>query len=102
MEYKKTNVEVKGIMFDALEVKLPKTTLLVISNENAYFMCGALDVKIFNEEHLKDRHVICGKCVGVKTIDELLNAPLKEVSDCARNMGVFEGMLVKDALLVTY
>lgn len=102
MEYKYFDVEIKNIKFPAMEIKLPKTTLLVVSNENAYFMCGALDVSIFNEDHLKDRNVICGKCVGVKTIDELINAPLKEVSKCAKEMGVFEGMLVKDALLVTY
>ena len=34
-------------------------------------MCGALDVEIY-----KDREVLCGKAVKVKTLEQLLNAPI--------------------------
>lgn len=102
MEIIKDTIKIKGIEIEALTVKLPKTSLLAVSNNNAYFMCGALDVKIFNQDHLRDRRVVCGKAIGVKTIDELMNAPLFEVSSEAKELGIFEGMLVKDALLLTY
>lgn len=102
MEYKAEKITIKGIEFDALTVNLPKTNLLVVSNNNAYFMCGALDVKVFNQDHLRDRRVICGKALGVKTIEDLINAPLFEVTSEALELGIFEGMLVKDALLLTY
>ena len=42
-------------------------------------MCGALDVSVLNEK-LKDRKVIAGRAVGVKTIEQLLEAPLESVT----------------------
>lgn len=94
------NFNIKGLSFYSFEVYLPKTTLLIVGNDKGYFMCGALDVDIFNKPHLIERGVICGRAVGVKTIDELLNAPLDKITKKAKDLGVFEGMLVKDALLL--
>ncbi|ERJ13365.1 YunC family protein [Haloplasma contractile] len=86
--------------FYTYQVKLPKTNLLVISNDVGYFMCGALDVAVFDSKpHLQARKVICGRALGVKTIDDLLNAPLKEVTKAAEQKGITEGMIVRDALL---
>ena len=42
-------------------------------------MCGALDVGLLNEK-LKDRKIIAGRAVGVRTIEQLLNAPLESVT----------------------
>lgn len=101
MEYVKGNFTIKGLEFYSMEIYLPKTTLLIVGNDYGYFMCGALDVLLFDSKpHLKDRHVICGRALGVKSIDELLNAKLDIISEEAKNKGVFEGMLVKDALLL--
>ncbi len=101
MDYKIQDIQIKGLPFYSMEVYLPKTTLLIVGNDNGYFMCGALDVKLFDaKEHLKARKVICGRALGVKTIDELLNQGLESITDEARNKGIFEGMLVKDALLL--
>jgi uncharacterized protein YunC (DUF1805 family) len=91
-------VEIKGHTFIATTVNLPKTTLLTVSNENGYIMCGALDVKLLNER-LKDRKIIAGRAVGVKTIDELLNAPLESITVEAANLGIHVGMSGRDALL---
>ena len=44
-------------------MNLPKTTLLTISNEHGYIMCGALDVGLLNEK-LADRKIIAGRAVG--------------------------------------
>ncbi|HLR40492.1 MAG TPA: DUF1805 domain-containing protein, partial [Virgibacillus sp.] len=35
-------LEVDGMFFTAIRVELPKTNLLVISNEIGYIMCAAL------------------------------------------------------------
>lgn len=91
-------IEIKGHTFLGVSVKLPKTTLLVVSNDKGYIMCGALDVGLLNEK-LKSRRIIAGRAVGVKTLDELLNAPLESVTFEAEALGITKGMIGRDALL---
>lgn len=92
------NIEVQGRKFAAVTVKLPKTTLLTVSNSVGYIMCGALDVQLLNEK-LADRKIIAGRAVGVKTIEELLEAPLESVTTEAVSLGIEAGMRGVDALL---
>lgn len=61
-------------------------------------MCGALDVGLLNER-LKDRGVIAGRAVGVKTLDQLLNSPLESVTLEAEQLGITAGMSGREALL---
>lgn len=89
--------EIDGKLYTGVSVQLPKTTLLVISNDAGYIMCGALDVGLLNER-LADRQILAGRAVGVKTLDELLNAPLESVTHEARKRGIIPGMTGKDAL----
>lgn len=84
--------------FLSISVKLPKTNLLVVTSDKGYIMCGALDVALLNEK-LKDRKVIAGRAVGVKTIEQLLEAPLESVTIEAENLGITAGMSGKEALL---
>jgi uncharacterized protein YunC (DUF1805 family) len=91
-------IEINGHTFLSVSVKLPKTNLLVVSSDKGYIMCGALDVALLNEK-LKDRKVIAGRAVGVKTIEQLLEAPLESVTYEAENLGITKGMLGKDAML---
>lgn len=84
--------------FLSISVELPKTNLLIITNEIGYIMCGALDVALLNEK-LKGRKVIAGRAVGVKTIEELLEAPLESITYEAENLGIEKGMVGRDALL---
>lgn len=91
-------MEIEGIMFTAIRVELPKTNLLIITNEIGYIMCAALDVSILNEK-LKDRNVIAGRAMGVRTIDELLHSPLESITDASKSYGWEIGMTGKDALL---
>lgn len=70
-------LEVEGLMFTAVRVELPKTNLLMIANEVGYIMCAALDVDVLNTK-LKNRNVIAGRASGVRTIDDLLHAPLEK------------------------
>lgn len=90
-------LEVEGMFFTAICVELPKTNLLMISNEVGYIMCGALDVDVLNTI-LKDRQVIAGRATGVKTIDELLSSPLEKVTDASKAYGWEVGMIGRDAL----
>jgi uncharacterized protein YunC (DUF1805 family) len=91
-------IEIDGNTFLAVTVLLPKTTLLVVTSAKGYIMCGALDVGLLNEK-LKDRNVIAGRAVGVKTIEQLLNAPLESITFGAEELGIYKGMIGKDALL---
>lgn len=101
MNYEIKDFEYKGFNFYSVDVKLPKTNLLCVGNDKGYFMCGALDVPLFDSKpHLKERKVIAGRCMGVKTIEELMNGELFEITEEAANLGIFKGMLVKDALLI--
>ena len=89
---RKNNLEI-----ETLEVKLKGTTLLIVEAFDAFFMCGALDVNIYNSHTMVDRKVICGKAIGVKTIDELLNSPIYSVCDYGKTVGLTEGMKVYEA-----
>ncbi|MFL6555044.1 MAG: YunC family protein [Bacillus sp. (in: firmicutes)] len=91
-------IEINGHTFLAVSVLLPKTTLLAVSSDKGYIMCGALDVGLLNDK-LKDRKIIAGRAVGVRTIEQLLNAPLESVTWEAEALGIHQGMIGKDALL---
>ncbi|AIQ63282.1 hypothetical protein D3C81_398900 [compost metagenome] len=91
-------VEVGGHKLVGVEVKLPKTTLLTISTDKGYIMCGALDVGLLNER-LADRGIIAGRAVGVRTLEQLLAAPLESVTVQAERLGIVPGMSGADALL---
>ncbi|MGO4547013.1 YunC family protein [Paenibacillus sp. 2TAB23] len=80
-----------------VEVKLPKTTLLAIMTDKGYIMCGALDVSLLNER-LKDREILAGRAVGVRSLEELLAAPLESVTTTAESIGIVAGMKGYEAL----
>ncbi|MGP4073037.1 YunC family protein [Piscibacillus sp. B03] len=90
---------IDDVPFTFVHVELPKTDLLVISNDIGYIMCGALDVDLLNEK-LAGRKIVAGRAVGVRTRDELLYAPLQKVTNYAKETyGWEEGMSGKEALL---
>lgn len=92
-------IEIEGFMFTAIRVELPKTNLLIVSNEIGYIMCAALDISVLNEK-LKDRQVIAGRAMGVRTIEDLLNAPLESVTESSTELYNWQvGMTGKEALL---
>ncbi|MZQ84916.1 DUF1805 domain-containing protein [Paenibacillus sp. 5J-6] len=82
----------------AIEVKLPKTTLLVVTTDKGYIMCGALDVALLNER-LSERNIVAARATGVRTIEELLEAPLESVTHTAEDLGIFAGMTGREAIL---
>lgn len=92
-------IVIEGKQFTAITIALPKTNFMAITNEKGYIMCGALDVALLNER-LKARGIIAGRAVGVKTIDQLLEAPLESVTYEAEKLGIVVGTKGKDALLM--
>jgi len=80
-----------------IEVKLPKTNLVMITTSKGYIMCGALDVELLNKR-LKDRGIIAARATGIRTWDDLLHAPLSDVTIEAEKLGIHSGMKGEDAL----
>ncbi|RFU70098.1 DUF1805 domain-containing protein [Peribacillus saganii] len=91
-------IVVNGYTFLGVSVQLPKTNLLSISSEKGYIMCGALDVALLNEK-LSSREIIAARAVGVRTLDELLEASMESVTTHAEKLGITKGMIGRDALL---
>ena len=78
-------------------VELPRTRLVAVATERGYIMCGALDVDVLNTR-LAARQVLAGRAFGVRSIDDLLAAPLADVTDAAREEGIQPGMTGREAL----
>lgn len=90
-------IDVGGKTAVGVSVELPKTRLLAVATEKGYIMCGALDVQLLNTR-LADRQILAGRAVGVRTLDELLDAPLYDVTEAAQQLGVTPGMTGREAL----
>ncbi|MCM3618950.1 DUF1805 domain-containing protein [Sutcliffiella horikoshii] len=93
-----TPITIEGHTFTAITVRLPKTNFMAVTSDKGYIMCGALDVGLLNAK-LKERKIIAGRAVGVRTIEQLIEAPLESITYEAENLGITVGMAGKDALL---
>ncbi|KKO53700.1 YunC family protein [Paenibacillus sp. DMB20] len=91
-------IEIEGHTVMGVEVKLPKTTLLAVYTDRGYIMCGALDIGLLNQK-LADRQIIAGRAVGVRTLEDLLEAPLESVTIEAEKWGIHPGLKGKEAVL---
>lgn len=93
-------IMIDGHQFTAVQMKLPKTNFMAVTNDKGYIMCGALDVALFNSnEKLRERKIIAGRAVGVRTIEQLIEAPLESVTLAAEELGITAGMTGREALL---
>lgn len=91
-------IELNNNLYTAIRVQLPETNLLMVSNDIGYIMCGALDVDLLNDL-LTDREVIAARAVGVRSIEDLLAAPLQKVTHTATEKYGWEvGMSGEEAL----
>ncbi len=80
-----------------IEVELPRTHLAIVTTDEGYIMCGALDVALLSEK-LRARGIVAGRAVGVRTVEELLAAPLEAVTPAAEARGVQVGMAGEEAI----
>lgn len=85
------------ISLDTLEVNLGNTTLLLLNGYNAFAMCGALDVDVYNSDKMISRRVCCFKALGVKTLEELYDGEIIELSSYAKSLGIKKGIKVSEA-----
>lgn len=86
-----------NLSLDTVEVVLDNTTLLIISGYGGFAMCGALNVDVYNKLAKKGRNVLCMRAIGVKTLEDLYDAKIEDLSDYAISLGLTKGMYVKDA-----
>ena len=76
-----------------IKVDLPKAPLVMISAPRGFAMCGYL-----NMESVNKMGEVAVRATGVKTFDDLLNANVANASDKARELGISEGISVREAL----
>lgn len=92
-----TPIQVDGVQATGVTVQLPKTSLIAVTTAVGYIMCGALDVELLNTR-LADREIVAGRALGVRSVADLLEAPLTDVTDAARALGIAPGMKGRDAI----
>lgn len=90
-----------GQMGVGIEVDLPRTRLVVAAGTEGYLMCGALDVALL-DELLRHRAIVAARAVGVRTLEELLEAPVESATEAARERGVYVGQKGIDALRLLF
>ncbi len=87
----------KGHVIVGIEVRLPKTTLLILQTKSGYVMCGALDIALLRDK-LANRGILAARAVGVKTMNELWNGTIESCTQAAEDIHISPGMSVQDAL----
>jgi uncharacterized protein YunC (DUF1805 family) len=90
-----TSLKVDGRNCLGLRVDLPDCAapLLLITAEKGFVMCGFLDVDAAERTGASAAVVS-----GVKTFEDVLNAPVKAMTTKAKSLGVEEGMKGTDSL----
>lgn len=92
-------IPIEGQIALGISVQLPKTNLIAVTTDIGYIMCGALDVGLLNEK-LAARGIIAARAVGVKSLDELLDAPMESVTLKAQELGISPGTIGRDAIKI--
>ena len=92
MEINKGIIKKDDLELEYVEIYLHNTTLLLIEGYKSFFMCGALDTTVYG-----NREVVCGKVLGVKSIEQLYNAEIVELSEYAKKIGLTTGIAVYEA-----
>lgn len=88
-------LNLEGTTFESVHVPTEGTNILLVKAAGGFVGCGYFDVNVANR--VGDAVAIV---TGVKTLDDLLAAPIVRLSDRAREAGVTEGMSGRDALLL--
>ena len=82
-----------GNLYETVHIPTEKTSILLVRATGGFVGCGYFDVNVANR--VGDAAAIV---TGVKTMDDLLAAPIVRLSDRAREAGVTDGMSGRDAL----
>jgi uncharacterized protein YunC (DUF1805 family) len=76
-----------------IRVELPRAPLVMITAPKGFAMCGYL-----NMESVNKTGEVAVRATGVRTLDDLLAAKVANASDKARELGISEGISVRDAI----
>ena len=74
-------------------IKMQNAVLVLVKTEKGFVMCGYLDIK--TAEKLGDAACIVR---GVKSVDDLLNAKIVEMTKKAEKLGIKLGVTGREAL----
>ena len=91
------SVTIEGIAFEAVHVPTEKTNVLLIKAAGGFLGCGYFDVNVANR--VGDAAAIV---TGVKTVEQMLDAPVVRLSERAKEAGVREGMTGREALILLH
>jgi uncharacterized protein YunC (DUF1805 family) len=88
-------IEIGGKTFHAMKSTLPENAppLLLIKGTKGYVMCGYLNIEV--AEKFGSAAAIVS---GVKTFDDVLNAPIKVATTKAKQLGLEPGKIVRDVI----
>ncbi|MDI6642632.1 MAG: DUF1805 domain-containing protein [Candidatus Hodarchaeaceae archaeon] len=91
-------IETKEINLDGskvlgIKIELPQAPLLLLVASRGYVMCSYLNADV--AEKLGQAAALVA---GVKTFDDVLNAKIVRATSKAKELGVREGMLGREAL----
>ena len=91
------SVTIEGIAFEAVHIPTEKTNVLLIKAAGGFLGCGYFDVNVANR--VGDAAAIV---TGVKTVEQMLDAPVVRLSERAAEAGVREGMTGREALILLH
>lgn len=74
-----------------VSVKYPKTTLLSITTQAGYIMCGVLNVEGIDKLH-KDRCIVAARVTNVRNFEDMLSATVIEATRQAQILGIIPGL----------
>ncbi|WP_010916673.1 YunC family protein [Thermoplasma volcanium] len=86
-------VNLNGKAFQFFRMGLGNAPLLILKGEHGYAMCGYLNLDA--AEKLGDTAV---RITGIKTLDDMLNGKIVEVTSAASALGIKKGDVLKDVL----
>jgi uncharacterized protein YunC (DUF1805 family) len=86
-------IECDGRKYLALQQDLGNLNLIIIKAKRGYVACSYIDKE--TAEKVGD---VAAFVSGVKNIDDVLKAKIREVTTWAEDIGIREGMSVKKAL----
>lgn len=87
-------IKVKNSIFKGVEMELSKdSSLLVITGDKGYVMCGYLNINTAQK-----RNDVACMVTGVKTIEDILNSKIVALTSAAQKLGISMGMEVKKVL----
>jgi len=91
-------IMLQGHCLIGLEIAYPKTKLLSITVPNVgYLMCGVLNINALDTLHL-ERGIVAARAVGVKTLQDLLEAKIVDTTIKGSKIGIQPGMTGAKAL----